>query len=377
MRNKKFCLIFDGWTNDSCHFLGIFAQTDIDLFMLSFSEFEDSGRQDTDGHIKEFDFILDYYNLDAENLVCVVGDNAEVNKAISRRTGVNFIGCNSHRLNLGVKIMMEPHLDLLKRISSMMSKLKTTKRWNCLKNNGCKHKPIVLHEIRWEGFVRMLRRYEKIKAYLHLFDKDLEIAALIPNSLEKLLIDQLLQQLEAIQETSKKLQKQTTKIADVRILFDLLLENSALNAVHQYLKPESDVVECKSFENAIVKLQLNKAQDLTNEEKEAVRKLKFHENQLGTDEESGLINFRNLDEILEARKKQKMSGSSEYFSTDFIHPTSNTVERLFSQAKITLGYLRKSMAPATFEAILFAKMNWKYFTTKIVSAAIHKLKEKN
>ena len=45
------------------------------------------------------------------------------------------------------------------------------------------------------------------------------------------------------------------------------------------------------------------------------------------------------------------------FTTQFLLPTSNSCERLFSRAKHILTFKRKAMSPVLFEALLFLKYN--------------------
>ncbi|KAG6945693.1 hypothetical protein JG688_00016433 [Phytophthora aleatoria] len=55
-----------------------------------------------------------------------------------------------------------------------MRKLKTAKQIALLKANGCKLKPDPMHEFRWSRLHRMMKRYSKLRRYLHLLDRDRE-----------------------------------------------------------------------------------------------------------------------------------------------------------------------------------------------------------
>ena len=59
-----------------------------------------------------------------------------------------------------------------------------------------------------------------------------------------------------------------------------------------------------------------------------------------------------------------------YIDFSFLVATSNSVERLFSSCKIVLDPRRKSMSPATFEAIMFLKFNRHYWNVNTVAYAI-------
>ena len=61
--------------------------------------------------------------------------------------------------------------------------------------------------------------------------------------------------------------------------------------------------------------------------------------------------------ILKNVKRAKVDRGSRYTDLRFIHPTSNTCERLFSLSKLTLADNRKRLLPENVEMQLFLKMN--------------------
>ena len=65
----------------------------------------------------------------------------------------------------------------------------------------------------------------------------------------------------------------------------------------------------------------------------------------------------SLMDRINARKKLCMTTTSKYCNLDWIPATSDIVERFFSQAKLVLTDLRKSMSPFTLESILFLKVH--------------------
>ncbi|ETL44293.1 hypothetical protein L916_05380, partial [Phytophthora nicotianae] len=93
-------------------------------------------------------------------------------QAISRRISVPSIGCADHRFNLAVRKCLEPQVYLIKKVSALMKKLKTVKRVAKLKLHGCYYKPIPLHELRWSGCYRVLKRFEDLQPRIHLFMDD-------------------------------------------------------------------------------------------------------------------------------------------------------------------------------------------------------------
>jgi hypothetical protein len=56
-------------------------------------------------------------------------------------------------------------------------------------------------------------------------------------------------------------------------------------------------------------------------------------------------------------KERRKVVHGEYSSPNFVPPTSNVVERLFSNARLVPTDYRKSMTPYTFECVIFLFWN--------------------
>ena len=61
---------------------------------------------------------------------------------------------------------------------------------------------------------------------------------------------------------------------------------------------------------------------------------------------------------------------TSYINLDFIVPTSNCVERLFSQGKRVFRHSRQSLLPYNFEAIMFLKANRGLWDIDVVCDAL-------
>ena len=89
-----------------------------------------------------------------------------------------MIGCAAHRLNLAVREHVKDDMCVVRKVANLMKKLKTVKRTAVLVKNKCKLRPVGLHELRWSGVHRLLKRYTELHPYLHLFDRDCEVTRL-------------------------------------------------------------------------------------------------------------------------------------------------------------------------------------------------------
>ena len=69
-----------------------------------------------------------------------------------------------------------------------------------------------------------------------------------------------------------------------------------------------------------------------------------------------------------AQKRQRTA--SKYEDIFYVPPTSNVVERLFSQAKFVLTDLRKSMSDDLFESVIVLKINRKLWDAQLVNEVL-------
>ncbi len=131
MEQTKGAVIYDGWTNNSTHFMGIFAvyMRKISIFRNSMVQYEkelacpllsarpmaavdaDEG-DDTvtfsakvHGHF--FEDIFSFYGVNVhEWVVCELADNCIRNKCTADFLEIPHVGSNNHKLNLEVRHMM-------------------------------------------------------------------------------------------------------------------------------------------------------------------------------------------------------------------------------------------------------------------------------
>lgn len=92
---ERFALIFDCWTENSIHFLAVFARFPIantnskdvkekrfGTVLLSFSPYEDETDFSAASLKDEILFVLSRYGKNMNNVVCLVGDNCSVNECL-------------------------------------------------------------------------------------------------------------------------------------------------------------------------------------------------------------------------------------------------------------------------------------------------------
>ena len=127
---NRLALIFDGWTNNSTHYIAIvasFPKTNEDGFatrLLSVSRMGDESRLAADQHIDFSMYTLNSYGKSWTDVICLIGDNVSVNLSFANKTGIPYIECASHRLNFTVQDFRKVDELLISKVNNLMVKLR-------------------------------------------------------------------------------------------------------------------------------------------------------------------------------------------------------------------------------------------------------------
>jgi hypothetical protein len=153
----------------------------------------------------------------------------------------------------------------------------------------------------------------------------------------------------------------------------------------KYIAPDADIVPDALFESGVVKLQRGKVSELTEAEKAAIIHLKKPDEGAGGGGGGGVATSPSLLDSIrnhDARKRKRgedddavdSTDFGEYHNADFILASAAEVERLWSIAKYILVDQRKGMTPQMFEALLFLKVNARFWNQSLVSDALSSAK---
>lgn len=166
---------------------------------------------------------------------------------------------------------------------------------------------------------------------------------------------ELLEELKKLDSVCKRLQGKSISIADMRVLFDQVADDDPDMASH--LRPSAKIVHSPVFEAALVKIE-NKVKLTAAEARSVQRFVVDPPASSGKWKERSSSDYAN--EILQGGKKARASGAASATYNDLakvVPPTSNTVERLFSQCKFILKPQWSCMLPAYFEMLAFLRVN--------------------
>jgi hypothetical protein len=376
-----FALVFDGWTaSGNVHYLGVFAtfpcvssQFGFKKVLLTFAPMGDGDELTAEAHHQFLSDVLQSYGKEWKNVVALIGDNCSTNRAFARRACCNLIGCASHRFNLAVKDIIDPYQNLITKVNSVMKKMKNI--IPSAKLRKVTHlKPKCANATRWSSTYQMLERYDKIKVFLQELNLN-EVSDLLPNNREDREIEDLLTRLKNLDSVTLALQKENTSMADVRGLFDVVIEEYPESACR--IGANADIVETPVFEAAGVKIQTGQEGFLNLEELKSVIRLKTTPNDVplavaAPESENNNVSFAEK----AAKKRKEMAGRSlSFIDLRFLLPTSNLCERLFSKAGYGLSDRRRGISPANFESQLFLNANSSYWDISDISKVVNEQKK--
>ena len=176
----KFALIIDGWSKGSTHFVGLFAsypwnnRNGYRTALLTFSPLENETSFTAADHVDFIKYTLSIYEKNLENVVALIGDNAEVNKSMAKLLGIPLIGCASHKFNLAVSAYLEKDNILLNKTNQLMGRLKTYKLAGKLRELT-PLKPVQKNVTRWSSTFEMIERFIQLEPFFGALRDDAKL----------------------------------------------------------------------------------------------------------------------------------------------------------------------------------------------------------
>jgi hypothetical protein len=375
----KFSLVFDGWTEGTEHFIGITASympkradqavTHTLLSMRPLLADEIKGMTACD-HLHRLSKLLRQYGNKTEaNVVCLVGDNCNVNQCMSRLLKVPLLGCGSHKFNLAVRkwISNQPQLEeTISKVVTVMKKASTLKVSAQLRKLTSLQ-PVKENDTRWSSTFNMLERFFRIQAELSAVS---DLIPLISTLVECSLLTRGFEHLERFHAVTIMLQKAGITFVRVREIFNEILEDYP--ELKGHLADNAEIVVDVTFERAI--MQIAKGMVLTNEQLRRVQGLRLLPTEDEATDMDGCESVNNdgttvdcleddlsyaqkVDARIKRRKTNNDAIATKYIDLSILCGTSVACERLFSVAKNILTDTRKKTSPPVFEAIILLKMN--------------------
>ena len=271
----------------------------------------------------------------------------------------------------------------LESIHTTMSHCHKRLRNRAMLRNLTTLNPVLDNVTRWSSKYKMLRRFNRLRGHL-LQVADTEGATVTINRSNsfRLHTERYERMMEAIDKCTLKMQTKGYSLSDCRFVLDTLIEQV------QKLKgmPGSCLYGCQlksdyitknsTFCSAIVKIQHNETENLSDAEKYAVGCMLMS----SEDESAAAVNDDvdiSIDSLIEKNKLRRLIQKSNYRNCDFALGSIAEVERLWSIAKNARTVNQKSITPLLFECILFLKINKSYWDIGLVCEAMAKVRSEN
>jgi len=367
----KFCLVFDGWTSSKTHYIGIFATFPADTelkykkVLLGFTPLLDETNQTAENHCELIEFVLNVFGKSTSNIIALCGDNCNTNKAIANKLEVGFVGCASHRFNLFVKniiisedVLIESIREIMKKVSHPVTAAKLRKFSDL--------RPVCSNATRWSSTANMLKRFLELREAITNIEED-EIDVLMPSTRNVRKVENLCETFGALDSVTKALQDDSIDLADVRGIFDSVIETYP--DANEFIGPDAGIVHQPHFESGIVKVLDNQSSKMNSDELTVTQCL-LHTPSVDHESDTPSTELTFTQRALKKRKQCK-SQDVAYINARFILPTSNICERFFSVAGYALNDRRMSMDPTNFEQQMFLYANSEYWDIEDVNSIIN------
>jgi len=125
-------------------------------------------------------FVLNIFGKSIDNVIALLGDNCNTNKAIADNLNVGFVGYASHRFNIFVKTMIENEETLMESIREIMKKVTHPVTAAKLREHSDLW-PKCSNKTRWSSTLNMLKQFLELKEAITNMEDD-EIDILMPNT---------------------------------------------------------------------------------------------------------------------------------------------------------------------------------------------------
>ena len=84
--------------------------------LIAFTPLLTEADMSSESHEELLQFVLNVFGKDLRNVICLVGDNCNTNKAFARLCDRPLVGCAAHRFNLAVQgfLSIQSNAELVK-----------------------------------------------------------------------------------------------------------------------------------------------------------------------------------------------------------------------------------------------------------------------
>lgn len=210
------------------------------------------------------------------------------------------------------------------------------------------------NETKWSSSFDMVQRYFEIKDFISKIESpDLVPFLLAPMDIKKL--EGLLKELKKMEVITKQLQNECTTMAEVRDLFDPVIDD--YSDIESLLSPTVEIVHQYHFDWAVLKVQNGQVDLMSLEERLTLRPFEVTESLIQKSQNETQEDLSYVQIALLRRSSGVKKASQQYMNLRFLLPTSNICERLFSNSGYALNDRRRGINPTNLESKMCLHMN--------------------
>ena len=301
MASVRGSIIYDGWTDCGFHYNGVYAvyvrifrvlrngsskhEETLAITLLSVSPISitdeaqeqkqpqpvlEATKFDAANHVRHLEDAFSFYRFYVhEWVLCLIVDNASVNRWDATLLEVPMVGCNRHQSNLEVQKMLREDTDLNKTVDSFhetMSNCINLLRKRAILRNLTTLGPVLNNVTRWSSKYEMMKRFNQIRPSLIRVADSEGATVTVNRSLEFQNADITKEkQLNVINQCTLQLQKKGSTLSDCRYVLDTLIESVAQNkyntdsVLYEYklssarIESACSIATNPQFENGVVK----------------------------------------------------------------------------------------------------------------------------
>lgn len=221
--------------------------------------------------------------------VCEITDNCAVNHRISDILTIPLVNCTSHLLNLQVEAMVQSDSELKDCVESVhdtMSDCRSRLRNRAMLRNLTRLVPVIENGTRWSGKYLMLQRFNRIYDELRcVAEQEHSTVGMNLTYAFKGRTFRYEKQLAQIDSITRYLQTKHLSISDCRLALGKLAQKVEMKKDvptssffgcqlgTSHISQNAAIVKDKSFLSGVIKIQRQKLESLSDEERTACKML--------------------------------------------------------------------------------------------------------
>eukprot|EP00924_Labyrinthula_sp_SR-Ha-C_P009484 augustus_masked-scaffold_2-processed-gene-25.51-mRNA-1 protein AED:0.37 eAED:0.40 QI:0/-1/0/1/-1/1/1/0/579 len=356
---ELFGLVIDGWTHQGYNFNGVYLCFDkmkkMTFRLLGVLPLEKETQKASD-IVPFLKNLMNKFGLNESLLVAIVADNTNTNKKVCRDLETPFVGCLNHRLALGVRPFIKsetPLSEALDKVQLLFRKIKKSKKLTAALRTYTDKVVVLPNVTHWSGNFLMMKRYLDIWMFIAQI-RDNEVKDLILDQGGVRTLEKHLPFLATCDRYTVALQNSKFNLGQgKKAVANLLRDVNDNDSLLKYLEDDADILaEFGAFETGVFKVYWEEEDKLDAAERTALARLvKDPSEEEAKTPPGDSVAAEVFSQLRKSKKK------SIFADVRFIPATSCSIERLFSQCKLTFSDRRNRMMPVTLIRLAFLKMN--------------------